>query len=69
MVSTLIYAGDGPFRHEEDLLNVTHFVEDLIASGWTPGPEFNPPPEHPTGTSTRAHTVSPTGLRFEYGPG
>ena len=27
--STLVYAGDGKFCYEEDLLNMTHFFEDI----------------------------------------
>ena len=32
-VSTLIYAGDGKFRYEEDLLNMVHVLEDMRESG------------------------------------
>jgi hypothetical protein len=46
-VTTLIYAGDGRFRYEEDLMNVVHVMEDIVASGWQPGPGFTPPPEAP----------------------
>ena len=28
-------------------MNVAHCVEDIVASGWQPGPGFNAPPEHP----------------------
>jgi ketosteroid isomerase-like protein len=47
--STLIYAGDGRFRYEEDLLNMTHVLEDLAASGWRPpeGIRWHLPPESP----------------------
>lgn len=45
--STLVYAGDGKFNYEEDLLNMTHVLEDLRASGWRPGEGFVPPPAHP----------------------
>jgi ketosteroid isomerase-like protein len=45
--STLIYAGDGKFRYEEDLLNMSHVLEDLAASGWRPGEGFNAPPPEP----------------------
>jgi hypothetical protein len=31
-VSTLIYAGDGKFCYEEDLLNMVHVLEDMRAS-------------------------------------
>lgn len=46
-VSLLRYAGDGKFSYEEDLLNMTHVLEDLAASGWKPGPGFNLPPANP----------------------
>ena len=45
-VSTLHYAGGGKFNYEEDLLNMTHVIEDILASGWRPGPGFNAPPPH-----------------------
>jgi ketosteroid isomerase-like protein len=45
--STLVYAGDGRFSYEEDLLNMAHVIEDLTASGWRPGPGFTPPPPNP----------------------
>ena len=31
-VSTLIYAGSGKFRYEEDLLNMVHVLEDMRES-------------------------------------
>ncbi|CAN5580400.1 hypothetical protein BH10ACT3_BH10ACT3_12890 [soil metagenome] len=46
-VSTLLYAGDGLFRYEEDLLNVIHCTADIVESGWQPGEGFNIPPEEP----------------------
>ena len=46
-VSLLEYAGDGRFSFEEDLLNMSHVLEDLGASGWRPGPGFVSPPPHP----------------------
>lgn len=46
-VSTLLYAGGGRFSYEEDLLNMTHVLEDLGASGWRPGPGFSAPPANP----------------------
>ena len=46
-VSTLLYAGGGRFSYEEDLLNMTHVLEDLAASGWRPGPGFVAPPPTP----------------------
>lgn len=45
--STLVYAGDGKFEYEEDLLNMTHVIEDLRESGWTPGEGFVLPPGSP----------------------
>jgi ketosteroid isomerase-like protein len=32
-VSTLLYAGNGKFRYEEDLLNMVHVLEDMRTSG------------------------------------
>jgi ketosteroid isomerase-like protein len=46
-VSTLLYGGDGRFRYEEDLMNLAHVMEDVVASGWQPGPGFTPPPAQP----------------------
>jgi ketosteroid isomerase-like protein len=46
-VSTMRYAGGGKFDYEEDLLNLAHVMEDIVASGWQPGPGFTPPPDHP----------------------
>jgi hypothetical protein len=45
--STLVYAGDGKFAYEEDLLNMAHVNEDLRAAGWRPGPGFVMPPANP----------------------
>ena len=45
--STLVYAGDGKFSYEEDLLNMTHVNEDLRAAGWRPGEGFVMPPATP----------------------
>jgi hypothetical protein len=45
--STLIYAGNGKFCYEEDLLNMTHFFEDMVESGWKPPPQMGMPPRHP----------------------
>src|ERR1700760_1160430 len=36
-ISTMVYAGDGKFSYEEDVLNMTHVLEDLAESGWRPG--------------------------------
>jgi hypothetical protein len=46
-LTTLIYAGDGLFRYEEDLMNMAHCIDDIAASGWAPGPGFTMPPENP----------------------
>lgn len=46
-ISTLVYAGDGLFSYEEDLLNMVHVFEDMKASGWRPTAELVLPPEHP----------------------
>ncbi len=43
----LVYAGDGRFRYDEDLLNMAHVFEDMKALGWRPGPSHVPPPAHP----------------------
>ena len=45
--STLVYAGEGRFSYEEDLLNMAHVLEDLAASGWRPGAGFSAPPPQP----------------------
>jgi len=45
--STMVYAGKGKFRYEEDLLNMAHVMEDLAASAWKPkGGTMNLPPKH-----------------------
>jgi len=45
--TNLVYAGDGKFSYDEDLLNMAHVLEDLQASGWRPGPGFQSPPPNP----------------------
>lgn len=45
--STLVYAGDGKFSYEEDLLNMAHVLEDISASGWRPTGPMHLPPERP----------------------
>jgi ketosteroid isomerase-like protein len=42
--STLVYAGDGKFRYEEDLLNMTHLWEDVKESGLRFSPDVGVPP-------------------------
>ena len=45
--STLIYAGGGKFRYEEDVLNMVHVFEDLRAIGFKGADGMQPPPKHP----------------------
>ncbi|HUI49328.1 MAG TPA: nuclear transport factor 2 family protein [Acidimicrobiia bacterium] len=45
-VSTLIYAGNGRFRYEEDLLNMVHVLEDMRESKCKV-PDVAMPPKHP----------------------
>jgi ketosteroid isomerase-like protein len=45
-VSTMVYAGDGKFRYEEDLLNMVHVFEDMRASQCKV-PDVAVPPKHP----------------------
>ena len=45
-VSTLIYAGNGKFRYEEDILNMVHVLEDMKASKVKVVPVAMPP-RHP----------------------
>jgi ketosteroid isomerase-like protein len=42
--STLVYAGEGKFRYEEDLLNMTHLWEDVKESGLRFSPDVGVPP-------------------------
>lgn len=51
--STLVYAGDGKFCYEEDLLNMAHVMEDIAASGWRPNGPIHLPPENPNRDFTR----------------
>ena len=44
---------NGKFSYEEDLLNMTHVLEDLAASGWRPGEGFTMPPASPNRNYTR----------------
>jgi ketosteroid isomerase-like protein len=44
--STLVYAGDGKFQYEEDLLNMVHVLEDMRESK-CPVPAVAMPPKHP----------------------
>ena len=52
-VSSMRYAGNGRFDHQEDLLNMARVLADLEADGWRPGPGFVPPPAHPDRDVTR----------------
>lgn len=45
--STLVYAGGGKFRYEEDILNMAHVMEDLVAIGWQPPAGMKLPPGTP----------------------
>ena len=44
--STLVYAGDGKFCYEEDLLNMVHVLEDMRESKCKV-PDVAMPPKHP----------------------
>ena len=50
-MSTMIYAGDGKFCYEEDLLNMVHVFEDMRASKCKVPDVAVPPQGHPTVTS------------------
>ncbi len=39
----IIYAGNGKFSYDEDLLNMVHVYEIIQESGWIPGPEVKMP--------------------------
>jgi hypothetical protein len=43
----MVYAGQGKFSSEEDILNMLHIAELVQQSGWKPGPGFTPPPADP----------------------
>jgi len=51
--SNMVYAGDGKFSYDEDVLNMVHVNEELRAAGWRPGPEFVMPPKHPNRDATK----------------
>jgi ketosteroid isomerase-like protein len=51
--STLVYAGDGKFRYEEDLLNMVHVLEDMRASKCKV-PAAAMPPKEPNRDFSRA---------------
>jgi ketosteroid isomerase-like protein len=56
-VSTIVYAGDGKFCYEEDLLNMVHVFEDLKASGWRPSGAMHAPPAEPIRDFSRPVTA------------
>ena len=39
----IIYAGNGKFSYDEDLINMVHVMEIIEESGWVPGPEVKTP--------------------------
>jgi hypothetical protein len=45
--TTLLHAGGGKFRYEEDVLNMAQVLEDLAASGWQAPPGMKFPPRSP----------------------
>jgi ketosteroid isomerase-like protein len=47
-ISHLVYAGDGLFSYEQDILNMVHVFELIRESGWKPGPGAKLPPRNPT---------------------
>jgi hypothetical protein len=46
-ISIFDYAGGGKFSREEDILNMAHFREILVESGWRPTGPMNLPPKQP----------------------
>ena len=46
-VSRIVYAGDGKFSFEQDLLNMVHVLELIKESGWMPKKKMNAPPHSP----------------------
>jgi len=57
--STLIYAGDGKFCYEEDLLNMQHVFADMRESGFRPPPEMGLPPKHPNRDFSHPRLAAP----------
>ena len=51
--STLIYAGGGKFRYEEDILNMAHVLEDLSAISFRPPEGMKFPPAAPDRSFSR----------------
>ncbi len=52
-VSTMVYAGNGKFCYEEDLLNMVHVFEDMKASDFKVTPAVGMPPKRPNRDFTR----------------
>ena len=46
-ISRMVYAGNGKFRFEQDLLNMVHVLELIRESGWKPSGAMNVPPKEP----------------------
>lgn len=46
-ISVIMYAGDGKFSSEEDILNMVHVFELMRESGWKPSGELHAPPATP----------------------
>jgi hypothetical protein len=57
--STLIYAGNGKFCYEEDVLNMTHVFEDMKAIGFRPPPGMGIPPKSPDRDFSRPDAPPP----------
>jgi ketosteroid isomerase-like protein len=55
-VSTIVYAGNGKFSYEEDILNMVHVLEDMKASR-CPVPDVAMPPRHPNRDFARPRNV------------
>jgi limonene-1,2-epoxide hydrolase len=45
--SRMVYAGNGKFRYEEDMLNMAHVLEDMKTLHWRPADGFLMPPAEP----------------------
>jgi ketosteroid isomerase-like protein len=58
--STLVYAGDGKFCYEEDLLNMTHVFEDVADSGFRFSPDMGAPPKRPNRDFSRPARPGPS---------
>ena len=43
----LVYAGNGKFRYDEDMLNMAHVLEDMRTLHWRPTEGFLAPPAEP----------------------